>query len=179
MKLAFGKALIHDAPILVLDEPTSTLDVPSARELREIVRKLNNLGKTVLYTTHIMSEAELLCDRVAIIDRGKLIALGTVEELKASTNKEQVIKVEGVISAQVVRAIEKLPQVSRVVRTAKNGGTRLSVIGANGRGLLPQLIETLSESDAVVQNIVPEEITLEDVFVAETGRSLSEDTRVI
>src|SRR4030042_2378216 len=65
MKLAFGKALINDAPLLVLDEPTKTLDVPSASELRAIVRQLNAQGKTVIYTTHIMTEAETLCDRVA------------------------------------------------------------------------------------------------------------------
>ena len=82
MNLAFGKALVNDAPLLVLDEPTNTLDVPSASELRAIVRDLNHQGKTVIYTTHIMTEAETLCDRVAIIDHGQLLALGTVEELK-------------------------------------------------------------------------------------------------
>ncbi|MGA7270630.1 MAG: ABC transporter ATP-binding protein, partial [Acidimicrobiia bacterium] len=66
MKLAFGKALVNDAPLLVLDEPTNTLDVPSASELRAIVRDLNAAGKTVIYTTHIMSEAETVGDRVAI-----------------------------------------------------------------------------------------------------------------
>ena len=82
MNLAFGKALINDAPLLVLDEPTNTLDVPSASELRSIVRQQNAQGKTIIYTTHIMSEAETLCDRVAIIDRGELLALGTVDELE-------------------------------------------------------------------------------------------------
>jgi len=78
MNLAFGKALINDAPLLVLDEPTNTLDLPSASELRSIVRQLNAQGKTVIYTTHIMSEAETLCERVAIIDRGELLAMGTL-----------------------------------------------------------------------------------------------------
>jgi ABC-2 type transport system ATP-binding protein len=87
MKLAFGKALVNDAPLLVLDEPTNTLDVPSASELRAIVRDLNAQGKTVIYTTHIMAEAETLCDRVAIIDHGQLLALGTVEALKASLGR--------------------------------------------------------------------------------------------
>lgn len=96
MKLAFGKALINDAPLLVLDEPTNTLDVPSASELRHIVRTLNQEGKTVVYTTHIMSEAETLCERVAIIDRGQLLALGTVSELKASLRQDQVTHFEGV-----------------------------------------------------------------------------------
>ena len=81
MKLAFGKALINDAPLLVLDEPTNTLDVPSASELRAVVRELNAAGKTVIYTTHIMSEAESLCDRVAIMDQGKILALDTLDNL--------------------------------------------------------------------------------------------------
>src|SRR4029078_11405142 len=73
MKLAFAKALVNDAPLLILDEPTNTLDVPSARELRAVVRELNDEGRTVIYTTHIMSEAETLCGRVAIVDRGEVL----------------------------------------------------------------------------------------------------------
>src|SRR5262245_40838558 len=77
MKLAFAKALINDAPLLILDEPTNTLDVPSAHELRAVVRELNREGRTVIYTTHIMAEAETLCDRVAIVDHGQVLAVGT------------------------------------------------------------------------------------------------------
>ena len=95
MNLAFGKALISDAPLLVLDEPTNMLDLPSASELRSIVRQLNKEGKTVIYTTHIMSEAETLCDRVAIIDRGELLAIGTVDELKTSLQREGITHIEG------------------------------------------------------------------------------------
>src|SRR3990172_7256092 len=109
MKLAFAKALINDAPLLILDEPTNTLDLPSARELRAVVRELNQQGKTVIYTTHIMSEAETMCDRVAIIDRGEVLALGSVPELKASMNREAVIRIEGVISTQAGQAVEAPP----------------------------------------------------------------------
>ncbi|HKZ55927.1 MAG TPA: ABC transporter ATP-binding protein [Anaerolineales bacterium] len=179
MKLAFGKALINDAPVLILDEPTNTLDVPSARELRAVVRQLNGQGKTVLYTTHIMSEAETLCDRVAIIDQGEVIAMDTVEELKASMGREQVTQVEGVISSQASQAVEALPGVSRVAISAVNGTTRLTVVAENTRALLPRLIETLTAHEAVVQHIAPQEVTLEDVFVAKTGRTLAQDTRVI
>jgi ABC-2 type transport system ATP-binding protein len=94
MKLAFGKALVNDAPLLVLDEPTNTLDLPSASELRAIVRDLNAQGKTVIYTTHIMIEAETLCQRVAIIDHGELLALGSIHELKHSLQRDEVIRVE-------------------------------------------------------------------------------------
>jgi ABC-2 type transport system ATP-binding protein len=178
MKLAFAKALLNDAPLLILDEPTNTLDLPSARELRAVVRELNAQGKTVIYTTHIMAEAETLCDRVAIVDRGEVLALGTVPELKASLNREAVIRIEGVIPAQAGRAVGALPGVTRAVTAAINGHTQLTVMAHDQRGLLPRLIETLTAHDAVVQKIVPEEVTLEDVFIARTGRTLADDTRV-
>jgi ABC-2 type transport system ATP-binding protein len=139
MMLAFGKSLINDAPVLILDEPTNTLDVPAARELRGMVRELHWAGKTIVYTTHIMSEAETLCDRVAIVDRGEVIEMGTVPELKSSLDRDH----------------------------------------SNGRVVLPKLIEALTENGALIQQIEPEQVTLEDVFVARTGRTLSEDTRVV
>ena len=179
MKLAFAKALINDAPLLILDEPTNTLDLPSARELRAVVRELNQQGKTVIYTTHIMSEAETMCDRVAIIDRGEVLALGTVPELKASMNREAVIRIEGVISTQASQAVEALPGVTRAATAAVNGHTQLTVMAQDDQmTLLPRLIETLTAHHAVVQKITPEEVTLEDVFIARTGRTLADDTRV-
>ena len=178
MKLAFGKALINDAPLLILDEPTNTLDLPSARELRAVVRDLNQAGKTVIYTTHIMAEAEMMCDRVAIIDRGQVLALGTLPELKASLGREEVIRFEGVISSQASQAVQNLPGVTRAARAAVDGRTQLTVVVNDPRALLPRLIETLIAHNALVQKIVPEEVTLEDVFIARTGRTLAEDTRV-
>ena len=178
MKLAFAKALINDAPLLILDEPTNTLDLPSARELRQTVRELNQAGKTVIYTTHIMAEAETLCDRVAIIDRGEVIAQGTVPELKASIGKETIIRLEGVIPNQATTAVSLLPGISRSAVTAVNGHNQLTVVTPDQGNLLPQLIQTLTSNGAVLQKITPEEATLEDVFIAHTGRTLAEDTAV-
>ena len=178
MKLAFAKALINDAPLLILDEPTNTLDVPSARELRAVVRELNTEGKTVIYTTHIMSEAETLCDHVAIVDRGEVLALGTVSELKTSLQRDAVIRIEGVISSKAAQAVQSLPGVSRAAITALNGHTQLTVVAEGHQTLLPQLIQTLTAHNAVMQKITPEEVTLEDVFIARTGRTLADDTRV-
>jgi ABC-2 type transport system ATP-binding protein len=178
MKLAFGKALINDAPLLILDEPTNTLDVPSASELRAIVRQFNQQGKTIIYTTHIMSEAETLCDRVAIIDYGKLLALGTVEELKASLGRQQVIRVEGIIPRKGVAAVQALPGVEQASLAVQDGLGLLTVMARDGAGmLLPQIIEQLSQEKATIQKIAPEEVTLEDIFITKTGRTLAEDTR--
>ncbi len=180
MKLAFAKALINDAPLLILDEPTTTLDVPSARELRAVVRELNEKeGKTVIYTTHIMSEAETLCQRVAIVDQGRVLALGTVPELKAALQRDAVIRIEGVISARASRAVEQLPGITRVAAAAVDGRTQLTVVVQNPASALPRLIETLSAHGAVMQKIAPEEVTLEDVFITLTGRTLAEDTRAL
>jgi ABC-2 type transport system ATP-binding protein len=178
MKLAFAKALINDAPLLILDEPTNTLDVPSAHELRAVVRDLNQKGKTVIYTTHIMSEAETLCKRVAIIDQGQVLALGTVDELKAAVTRESVIRIDGVISARAGRAVEELPGVKRAATTNVDGHTQLTVVTDDPKALLPRLINTLSAHQAVMQKITPEEMTLEDVFIARTGRTLADDTAV-
>lgn len=178
MKLAFGKALINDAPLLILDEPTNTLDVPSARELRAVVQELNEKeGKTVIYTTHIMSEAETLCERVAIVDRGQVIALGTVAELKESLGREMVIRLEGVIPTKASHAVSGLNGVSQTAITAVNGHNQLTVVTPH-KNLLPQLIETLTNNGAILQKITPEEVTLEDVFITHTGRTLAEDTSV-
>jgi ABC-2 type transport system ATP-binding protein len=178
MNLAFAKSLINDAPLLVLDEPTNTLDLPSASELRAVVRDLNAKGKTVIYTTHIMVEAETLCNRVAIIDHGQLLALGTIDELKISLQRDEITCVEGVIPAKAMEAVQKLPGVQQATRAVKNGATLLTVVSENGSMNLPQLINALTRSGALIQKISPEEVTLEDVFIAKTGRTLAEDTRV-
>ncbi|MFQ5943610.1 MAG: ABC transporter ATP-binding protein [Anaerolineales bacterium] len=179
MMLAFGKSLINDAPVLILDEPTNTLDVPAARELRALVRELNEAGKTIVYTTHIMSEAETLCDRVAIIDRGEVIEMGTVPVLKSALGRDQVTHIEGVIPDEARVAVDSLPEVTKVATSVANGTTKLTIVSSNGRVVLPKLIQALTENGAIVQNVEPEQVTLEDVFVARTGRSLSEDTRVV
>ncbi len=179
MKLAFAKALVNDAPILILDEPTNTLDVPSARELRDVVQELNRQGRTVLYTTHQMVEAETLCHRVAIVDRGQVIALGTVGELKAGLQRDSVTRIEGVISAQAVQAVQDLAGVQEAALQTDHGAARLAVVSGSMRALLPRLIETLLAHGAVIENIAPQEVTLEDVFIARTGRTLADDTRVV
>ena len=180
MILAFAKALVNDAPILILDEPTVTMDVPTARELRQIVKSLNENGKTILYTTHLMHEAEELCDRVAIIDHGEIIALGTTRDLKASISTEDVVELEGVFPEANVRKMRAVPGIRSVAVTElESGVTMLSVACENSRAMLPRIIEATTGDGASLQLIRPKEVTLEDVFVAKTGRTLSVDTRVL
>lgn len=180
MILAFAKSLINDAPILFLDEPTVTMDVHAARNLRSIVRSLNKEGHTIIYTTHLMAEADELCDRVAIIDRGEIIALGPPSELKSSIPQESVVDVEGVIPESARNRIVEIPGIrTAVVKDETNGKTMLGIICDNSRRVLPKIIDVLVEEDAIIEYISPQEVTLEDVFIAKTGRSLSLDTREI
>lgn len=178
MKLAFAKSLIQEAPILILDEPTVTMDVHAARELRAIVKNLNEKGHTIVYTTHSMQEAEELCDRVAIIDRGEVIAVGTPDELKATIEKESVTKIEGIITESALKEIKMLKGVKEAVLTSSNGMSKVVVVSENSRAVLPQVIKILFDNKSVIEYISPEDITLEDVFIFLTGRALSEDTVV-
>lgn len=178
MKLAFAKALVNDAPILVLDEPTNTLDVHSARELRAVVRELNAEGRTIVYTTHLMAEAEALCDRVAIVDRGQVIALGTTEELKSRIAQSSVVQVRGVIPELALPELRRLPGVGAATLSTSNGLQELVVLTSDPRRALPAVIQTLYEQGATIEDIAPSHATLEDVFIALTGRTLAEDTQV-
>jgi len=181
MLVAFAKALVNDAPILFFDEPTVTMDVPTARELRRIVRALNKEeGKTIVYTTHLMHEAEELCDRVAIIDHGQIIALGSPNALKASLVREDAVHLEGVFPAATVEKLRGIRGIRNVVVSAESEGrTKLAVLCDNSRQLLPRIIEAVTGNGASLEYIMPQEVTLEDVFIAKTGRSLAVDTREV
>lgn len=89
-KTAIARAILHDPPVLILDEPTSGLDVPTARNIEEAVLNAKKTGKCILYSTHIMEEAEYLCDRIGVISDGKLKAVGTMEELRQQTGKQRL-----------------------------------------------------------------------------------------
>ena len=177
MKLAFAKSLVQDAPILILDEPTATLDVPTSRELRAIVRELNRDGRTILYTTHQMAEAEELCQRVAIIDQGRIIAEGSIEALKGMVSRQGTIRVEGVIPPEAYEAARVLPGVLETALSAQELRTRLILLSDEPRTLLPGLLRALYDHGASVEYVSPGDVTLEDVFLSLTGRTLSEDTR--
>jgi ABC-2 type transport system ATP-binding protein len=179
MKLAFAKSLVNDAPILILDEPTVTMDVHTARELRSIVRNLNEKGRTIVYTTHVMQEAEELCHRVAIIDKGEIIAVGTPNELKTKIEHQSVTKIEGIISENGRKKVQDLLGVKKVAVTSSNGLSTLVVVSENSRAVLPDIIKVLFDTGCTIEYISPEEVTLEDVFISMTGRTLSEDTKVV
>jgi len=173
MLMAFAKSLINDAPILLLDEPTITMDVHTARMLRTIIKNLHKEGKTILYTTHLMHEADELCERVAIIDNGKIIAVDTPSNLKSSLKRENVLVIEGFIPPYIKTKIGKIETILRTsITTSESGLNILTLISKNKDNILPTIIKLLAEENAKITNIHFEEPTLEDVFVSLTGRHL-------
>ncbi|HEQ79346.1 MAG TPA: ABC transporter ATP-binding protein [Euryarchaeota archaeon] len=180
MTMAFAKALINKAPIIVLDEPTVTMDVHTARKIRAIVKDLNREGHTIIYTTHLMSEADELCQRVAIIDKGEIKAMGTPAELKASIPHRGVIEIEGSIPPGALKKVKEISGVfSAVIRSQSNGHTKVGIVADNPRHRMAKVIDLLVNENAQIDYISSGEVSLEDVFVHLTGRSLSEDTREV
>ncbi len=184
MKMVFARSLINDAPILMLDEPTNTLDVKEARRLRKIVKEHNETeNKTIIYCTHQMYEAEELCHRIAIIDHGQIIALDDPLDLKDDLQQSDILSVEGTIPEEARLAVDSLHGVisaTILVKRKNNGSTEeksyLSIVCEDSRQILPEIISTLNVKGAVIRNIDKQETSLEDVFVNITGRSLMDDT---
>jgi ABC-2 type transport system ATP-binding protein len=170
-RLSLGCALVGDPELLFLDEPTTGLDPQSRRQTWEIVEGLKARGRTVLLTTHYMEEAARLCDRVAVIDHGKVIALGTPRELIASLGAEHVIEfavaeaASGAVQDEVLRA---LPSVEDVARDTASW--RLTVREVHRA--VPALLAALSERNVEPTQLTTHHATLEDVFMALTGRRL-------
>ena len=170
-RLSLGCALVGDPEVVFLDEPTTGLDPQSRRQTWEIVEALKARGRTVLLTTHYMEEASRLCDRVAVIDHGKVIALGTPRELIASLGAEHVI--EFAVAENAVAAIEDsmlraLPSVEQVVRDGASW--RLTVREVHRA--VPALLAGLSDRGAEPTELTTHHATLEDVFMSLTERRL-------
>ncbi|HEX4561626.1 MAG TPA: ABC transporter ATP-binding protein [Gemmatimonadales bacterium] len=170
-RLAVACALVGNPDLLFLDEPTTGLDPQSRRQLWEVVERFKGQGHTVLLTTHYMDEAERLCDRVAIMDHGKIIALGSPQELIASLGAEHVIEFavsNGGAPADLGPELEKLPGV-RSVRLTADG---VSLTAAELHTVLPALMASLNRRAIGLTSLTTHHATLEDVFVALTGRQL-------
>jgi ABC-2 type transport system ATP-binding protein len=175
-RLAVACALVGNPELLFLDEPTTGLDPGSRRQLWEIIREIRAAGRTVLLTTHYMDEAERLCDRVAIVDMGKVIALGTPRELIASLGGEHVIEftLEGNGDGPALdpAALDDLPTVSEV--RSENGHLSLSV--GEPHLVLPALLDRLAKIARPLTSLTTRHASLEDVFVKLAGRHLDDES---
>jgi ABC-2 type transport system ATP-binding protein len=168
-RLALACALVGDPELLFLDEPTTGLDPQSRRQLWALIEEFKAAGRTTILTTHYMDEAERLCDRVAIVDQGRVIALGTPRTLIASLGADQVI--ECVVRSEAAAARTVCAGVDGVQAIAVEEQTlRLQVRELHRT--LPAVLEALRRSGAIVDELRTHAPTLEDVFVALTGRHL-------
>jgi ABC-2 type transport system ATP-binding protein len=171
-RLAVACALVGNPDLLFLDEPTTGLDPQSRRQLWEIIRKLRDEGRTTVLTTHYMDEAERLCDRVAIVDHGKVIALGSPPELIATLGGEHVVEIALANGHRIPEAeLADLPAVKEVGSAA--GGIFLHV--TEPHITIPALLERLQSRNLDLARLTTRNASLEDVFVHLTGRRLRED----
>jgi ABC-2 type transport system ATP-binding protein len=169
-RLAVACALVGDPELLLLDEPTTGLDPQSRRQLWDLIRDFRARGRTVLLTTHYMDEAERLCDRVAVVDHGKVIALGTPRELIAELGGEHVIEftlAEGRPQIEA-GALDRLP----AVRAVRQEADHYSLSVSEPHVALPPLLARLEEGGHELASLTTRHASLEDVFVTLTGRHL-------
>jgi ABC-2 type transport system ATP-binding protein len=170
-RLALACALVGDPDLLFLDEPTTGLDPQARRQLWELIEEFKRAGRTIVLTTHYMDEAERLCERVAIMDHGKIIALGSPRELVASIGVEHVVEFS-------VDAAESQPLDTDALRTlegvrdvrADNGVVRMQVTALHSA--VPALLAELVRRGVRLTELRTHSATLEDVFVTLTGRQL-------
>jgi ABC-2 type transport system ATP-binding protein len=168
-RLAVACALVGDPELLFLDEPTTGLDPQSRRQLWDLINGLRTEGRSVLLTTHYMDEAERLCDRVGIVDKGKMIALGTPAELIASLGGQQVVEFTSDRPVDEL-ALGKLPG----VRAARHVADGFALTVDEVHVSIPALLDFLEKLGAPLTRLSTHHATLEDVFVSLTGRQLRE-----
>ena len=171
-RLALACALVGDPELLFLDEPTTGLDPQSRRQLWGLIEGLKSAGRSILLTTHYMEEAERLCDRVAIVDHGKRIALGTPRELIAALRAEHVL--EFALAGRAVVDEAPLLGITGVCAADRRDGTyRLQVEELHVA--MPALLGELRRQGAQLAELRTHSATLEDVFVSLTGRHLRDE----
>jgi ABC-2 type transport system ATP-binding protein len=171
-RLQIARALMHNPQILFLDEATTGLDPQSRLMIRHKIRELNQSGQTIVLTTHYMDEADLLCDRVAIMDQGKILAIGRPDELKRTMPGGNVVELKTVESqAQLARRLEReLPHLQRV----EVSGRTLRLFLDRPEEALVDIVEAVRRHQVDIESIQVHPVTLEDVFVELTGKGLRE-----
>jgi ABC-2 type transport system ATP-binding protein len=171
-RLAVACALVGDPRLLFLDEPTTGLDPQSRRQLWDVIGQFKKTGRTVMLTTHYMDEAERLCDRVGIVDRGQVIALGSPASLIAQLEGENIVDF-ALASASPPLAEAELLQLP-AISSARAQGEGYSLAVTQQHVALPALLGFLKSRGLELAHLTTRHATLEDVFVALTGRHLEE-----
>ncbi|MFI6779733.1 ATP-binding cassette domain-containing protein [Micromonospora sp. NPDC050276] len=170
VEIALG--IIHEPKIVFLDEPTTGLDPQSRAHMWDEIRRLRGDGMTVFITTHYLDEADALCDRIAIMDNGEVVAEGTPAELKRQISGDVVlVGLDLAATPQAAQALDGEPYVNKL-ETADEGGLRLYV--DEGATAIPQVLRRLDHAGLELRSIELHRPSLDDVFLTKTGRSLRE-----
>ena len=170
-RLNFGCGIVHSPRVLLLDEPTAGVDPQSRVRLLDLVRRQARAGTTVIYTTHYMEEAQELCDRIAIMDHGRLLAMGTLEELRRLVGEKDLVRLAGRFDTHAAaRALDGVEGVD-VLSVAGDGVT---IAAAAASRKLPAIFAALAAAGADIQETTLSVPSLESLFITLTGRELRE-----
>ncbi len=172
-RVALACAIVGDPDLLFLDEPTTGLDPQSRRQLWDLITEFKARGRTIMLTTHYMDEAEILCDRVAIVDHGKVIALGTPQELIGSLGAEHVV--DFAVAGDGAALDEVTLRRIAGVRTVRHSNTGYELQVGELHRTLPALLSLIGERKLELSQLTTHSATLEDVFVSLTGRQLRDE----
>lgn len=168
-RLNIACAIVNEPKIIIMDEPTVGIDPQSRNHILDSIKELNKRGMTVVYTSHYMSEVEGLCERIGIIDHGKLISLGTKEEIKGQIDQQEKIVIKAFdISYGTLEEIKNLYDVTNAYYSNDN----LEIQTRNNQNVVLDILSILAKHKVILQKIELESITLEDVFLSLTGRTL-------
>jgi len=175
-RLELIRSLVHHPKILFLDEPTTGLDPQARNAVWEYLKKIHKEEQiTMVITTHYLDEAEVLCNKVGIVDFGKLVEVGTPNELKRKIMGGDVVEAE--FSTLPDEAFNELESSDFVVKLNKRDNT-LTILAKNGAEAVPKIIELVNAKGGKIRSVTLREPTLDDVFLHYTGRSIREDTVV-
>ncbi|MGO1468822.1 MAG: ABC transporter ATP-binding protein [Tissierella sp.] len=170
-RLNIACGIAHKPKLIFLDEPTVAVDAQSRNFILEGIKKLNKEGSTIIYTTHYLEEAEMLCDRIIIMDKGKSLVSGTIEELKNMINtKEKIIVDFEDIKVETIKKLELIPHVISI----ENSNTEYTVKFENGRNNLSNLLDFIKENNLIYTKLYSKLPSLNDVFLELTGKELRE-----
>ncbi|PFJ08685.1 export ABC transporter ATP-binding protein [Bacillus cereus] len=169
-RINIGAALMHEPELLIMDEPTVGIDPQSRNHILETVKKLNEKGMTVIYTSHYMEEVEYLCERIAIVDHGKVIALGTKRELCNRLTDGFIVRLQ--LNRYSTELLQKLKALSVVERIIFDEDTSTIDIGLNGGEAIGTVVSVVVENNAQILKLEVQEPNLEALFLQLTGRSL-------
>lgn len=168
-RINIAAALLHQPKVLIMDEPTVGIDPQSRNHILETVLSLNKQGMTVIYTSHYMEEVEFLCSRIAIMDQGKVIALGSKEDLKRRIGEMDTITIKSTnISNQLIESIRGLSGVANVAQKTDF----LKVMAKDADAVLAKVVSVLELQRCKIHSVAIEQANLESVFLHLTGRAL-------